>query len=599
MNRANVVSKVAFLLAAAVVASCAGEKERVRSVKEASAEAQSMEKGAPAAAATAAAPVAAAASSTAQAAPAAVDKAKADAEAAAAKAKADAQAAADKAKADADAAAAKLKAEAAAAAAAVKPQLPKVLALPANQKTAVNLELRFRTGSVDDPQGKAGLTLLAARVMSEGGTVALDSKQLLEALFPIAAQTNTRVDREQTSFTARVHKDVLDKLLPIFTDQVLHPRWDEKEFARIKDAMVSDLEKRLRQADDENLGKEALAGLMYRGHAYARPIAGLVSDLKSATLADAKAHAAKVFTVDRLTIGLSGNYPEGLGEKLSQTLSALPQVGAPAVAVTKQKPPVHPRYLLVEKAGAASAVSMGFPVDFGHKDADWAALSVARSAFGEHRQFNGRLMQRIRELRGLNYGDYAYIEHYQQQGGDASSAQTGRARTQQDFTIWLRPVKNENRLFAVRAALRELARSVGEEPFTQAEVAKTKGFLDGYILLFDQTDNRKLGYALDGAFLGETDFLKTWRKNLDGVTVDQVNAAWKKHIDPSKLQIVIVGENMKAVRDQLLSNAPSPITYASPKGKDVTDADADIIKFPYGAASADDVEIVPVEKLFE
>src|SRR5262249_13166434 len=151
-----------------------------------------------------------------------------------------------------------------------------------------------------------------------------------------------------------------------------------------------------------------------------------------------------------------------------------------------------------------------------------------------HRQMNGRLMQRLRELRGLNYGDYAYIEHFEQQGDDAATAQNGRVRRQQDLTIWLRPVRDENRLVAVREALYQLAPSLRDEPFSPAEVEQTKGFLDGYILLFDQTDARKLGYALDDAFYGMSGFLGAWRASLREVTADQVNAAWRKWIDPAR-----------------------------------------------------------------
>ena len=192
----------------------------------------------------------------------------------------------------------------------------------------------------------------------------------------------------------------------------------------------------------------------------------------------------------------------------------------------------------------STAISIGTPWTLSHEDPDWPAMSIARSAFGEHRQINGRLMQRLRERRGLNYGDYAYIEYFRQEGADAATAQTGRARHQQEFSIWLRPVRDENRLFAVRAALYELARSLKDEPFTADEVEQTKGFLDGYILLFDQTDARRLGYALDDQFYGMTGFLASWRDSLRGVTAEQVNAAWRKWIDPAKLEIVMAGRDM-------------------------------------------------------
>ena len=84
-----------------------------------------------------------------------------------------------------------------------------LLELPLTGKSIVSVQLRFRTGAVDDPPGKTGLTWLTARVMTEGGTKALDAKALLNALFPLAAELETRVDKEQTTFSARVHKDNL------------------------------------------------------------------------------------------------------------------------------------------------------------------------------------------------------------------------------------------------------------------------------------------------------------------------------------------------------------------------------------------------------
>ena len=39
-----------------------------------------------------------------------------------------------------------------------------------------------------------------------------------------------------------------------------------------------------------------------------------------------------------------------------------------------------------------------------------------QSYFGPHRVSGGRLFQRIREMRGINYGDYAYIEYFPRGG---------------------------------------------------------------------------------------------------------------------------------------------------------------------------------------
>ena len=484
---------------------------------------------------------------------------------------------------------------------------PAVVSLPADDLPGVALALSFHAGAVDDPPGKAGLTYLTARVMAEGGTEALSAKQLLETLFPMAADVRVRVDKEQTTFFANVHRDHVQKMVAILGDIVAHPRFDAAEFARLRDAAINDVEKRLRQGDDENLGKEALAELMFRGHAYGRLTLGHASDLRKLTLDDVKKQAMRVFSRDRLTIGVAGGYSPDVIDKLKSAVAILPETGAPLVEIALQQPH-KPRVLIVEKQTPSTAVSIGVPWSVTRHSPDWAAWMVARSAFGEHRQFNGRLMQRLREWRGLNYGDYAYIEHFVQEGGDAAAAQTGRARRQGEFTIWLRPVQNENALFATRAALYELARTVGEEPFSDEEVARTKAFLDGYVLLYAQTDARKLGYALDDRALGgNRAYLDNLRADLAKVTTADVNRVWSKMktLMP-QLEIVMVGPHAADMKKAILTNAPSPMHYQKdaqgnvPKKPDaLLAADKIIEKLPLGVSGDADVEIVPVHKMFQ
>ncbi len=500
-----------------------------------------------------------------------------------------------------------LAAPAAASTPAIAGGSPAVVTLAPNNHPVVALALSFHAGAVDDPPGKAGLTYLTARVMAEGGTESLSAKQLLEALFPMAADVRARVDKEQTTFFANVHRDHVQKMVQILGDIVAHPRFDAAEFARLRDAAINDVEKRLRQGDDENLGKEALEELMFRGHAYGRLTLGHAADLRKLTLDDVKKQATRIFSRDRLTIGVAGGYTPDVVDKLKAAVSVLPETGSPLVPIALQQPH-KPRVLLVEKETASTAVSIGVPWSLTHQSPDFAAWLVARSAFGEHRQFNGRLMQRLREARGLNYGDYAYIEHFVQEGGDAATAQTGRARRQGEFTIWLRPVQNENALFATRAALYELARTVGEEPFTDEEVARTKGFLDGYVLLYAQTDARKLGYALDDHALGgNRAYLENLRADIAKVTTADVNRVWSKMktLMP-QLEIVMVGPKAAELKKTIVTNAPSPMHYQkdahgnTPKKPDaLLAADKVIEKLPLGVAGDADVEVVPVGKLFE
>ena len=75
------------------------------------------------------------------------------------------------------------------------------------------------------------------------------------------------------------------------------------------------------------------------------------------------------------------------------------------------------------------------------------------SYFGQHRSSNSYLYQRLREARGLNYGDYAYIEYFPR-GMFLMTPDPNLARQQQIFQIWIRPVEADNGMFA--AACRAL-----------------------------------------------------------------------------------------------------------------------------------------------
>ncbi len=87
---------------------------------------------------------------------------------------------------------------------------------------------------------------------------------------------------------------------------------------------------------------------------------------------------------------------------------------------------------------------------------------LARTWLGEHRSSMSHLYQRIREVRGMNYGDYAYIEAFPRRHVPASSPSPNVARRAQIFEIWIRPVVPENAHMALRIALHELRRLIDE-----------------------------------------------------------------------------------------------------------------------------------------
>lgn len=452
-----------------------------------------------------------------------------------------------------------------------------VVLQPVANKPIVSFRVVFHAGSIDDPAGKEGLTALTAELMASGGTKKLSSSELLDALFPMAAELSSNTDKEFTVFAGRVHKDNLDKFFAIFTDVLLNPRLDPKEFERIRQDFVNNIQNNLRSQDDETLGKVALDALLYKGHPYQHYVGGTVQGLKAITLEDVKAQMARVFSQDRAVIGLAGAVDQKLADKLKTTLSALPKTGAPMVKLPPAPGPQQ-HALIVQKDGISTAISMGYAYGLRRGDPDFFPLALALSHLGEHRQFNGVLFQELREKRGMNYGDYAYAEHFHQEGwGTYPSTNVGRAG--QDFSIWLRPVEPQNAMFATRGAVYFLTDLV-KNGMSKDRFELQRGFLTGYTRLWEQTDQRRLGYAIDSLFYGTPDFLESYRKAMAKMTVEEVNAAVKRHLNPNELNFVFVAKDADGLKKLLTEQPPTPISYPTPKSPEVLEQDKHIIAFP-------------------
>jgi zinc protease len=399
-----------------------------------------------------------------------------------------------------------------------------------------------------------------------------------------------------TVFTGRTHKDNLNAYYGLFTDALLSPAFKQEDLDRIKSQVLNHLENSLRYASDEDLGKAVLYQEIFRGTPYAHVDEGLIESVKSITLEDCRNFYKTHFTKENVVIGLGGGYDATLVKTIQADLAKLPS-GTPAKVPPPQPKPIRGiQMTLVEKDAASTAISMGFPMDLLRGTREWYALAVANSWLGEHRNSSSHLYQVIREKRGLNYGDYSYIENYPN-GGRLQLPPTNVARRKQIFEIWIRPVPNEARHFAMRAALREFKKLV-DNGLTKDEFELTRGFLRKYTLHYAETTSDRLGYAIDDAFYGlDKGHLEQFKTNLETLTLAEVNAAIKKHWQYDNMQIAVVTKDAAAFRDALLADAPSPMKYQTEKPQSILDEDKEISTFPL-KLKPENIHIIPVADLF-
>jgi len=254
--------------------------------------------------------------------------------------------------------------------------------------------------------------------------------------------------------------------------------------------------------------------------------------------------------------------------------------------------------VLVDKPNADASISFGFPLDVRRGERDFYALWIANSWLGEHRNQSSHLFNVIRELRGLNYGDYSYIEEFPE-GGERNMPPVNVPRRMQLFEVWIRTLPNAQAPFALRAALRELQLLV-DEGLTPEEFELTRTFLRKYSLHFAETTAARLGYAVDDRFYGleEEGHLARFRRMMDELTVEDVNAAIKRHWQYDNVKIAIVTGEAAQMRALLASGEPTPITYATPKPAAILEEDRIIEAWPLNLAE-ERMTTMPVAEAFE
>ena len=473
------------------------------------------------------------------------------------------------------------------------------LILQKNPLPQLRFKLLFNVGSANDPAGKEGLAVLASSMIARAGSRGMTLEQINMALYLMAGSFGNQVDKEMTTFTGSIHRDNWRKFLDIALPMLLDPGFGEADFKRVKDGQINALRQDLRSSNEEELGKERLQTNIFRGTPYAHPVLGTIAGVESITLDDVKAFVRGQYTRGNLMLGINGDIPPAMVEMFQRSLMALP-AGTPAPRASARTAIVGTRpsgmeVEVIQKDTRATAISFGLPVSVTRSSPDFAALSVARAWLGEHRMSTAHLFQRIRGIRGMNYGDYAYLEAFP--GGMFQFFPNPNiARRAQIFEVWIRPVVPDNAQMALRIAVHELDNLISNG-MTEEDFQATRQYLMKNVYVMTATQDQQLGYAMDSKWYGIPEYTTYMRSALQKLTRDDVNRALKKHLSAKDLSVVIITKDAQALRDALVADAFSTIKYDAQQPADILAEDKVIGARKLGIPAAK-VRVTPVEEVF-
>jgi zinc protease len=385
----------------------------------------------------------------------------------------------------------------------------------------ISLSFGFKGGASEDPAGKEGLATFVSGLLDEGaGDIVSADFQKTLADHGIDFGFDASLD----SFTGGLRfladdKDLAGNLLGL---ALTKPRFDPEPVSRMRGQFVSQAEDA--EKDPEAIAQQTFSILVFGDHPYARNSNGTVAALQAISVDDLKGFVAHTFAKDRLYVAVVGDVtPDQLKPLLDQAFGALPEK-SPPITVPEAKVDDKGGLAVIERDLPQSIILFGTP-GVKRADPDFFAAYLANYTLGGG-GFSSRLMNEVREKRGLAYGidtDLVTLDHA---GAIWGSAQT----------------VNEKAAQVIDLTRQEWAKMQADGP-TQAELDAAKTYLLGsYAQNF--TTTRSAAQTLLGIQMEHLgiDYVTRRDQEISAVTLDQVKAAAKKLFDPAKLVILAVGK---------------------------------------------------------
>ena len=382
------------------------------------------------------------------------------------------------------------------------------------------LELRFRGGTSLDQPGKRGAVNLMAATLEEGAGE-MDAQGFASARDGLAAKIGFGAGADEISVSLQALTENRAAAVDLLRQALTAPRFDADAVDRVKGQVLAGL-----RAEEQDPG--AIAGKIarargYGDHPYGSSGDGTIDSVTALTRDDVLAAWQGAIARDRLYVAAAGDISAAeLGALLDELLAGLPAAGwpMPSKAVLNEQGGVTVQPF----PGPQSVVLFGHG-GIGFDDPDFFAASLLNDILGGGR-FSARLMQEVREKRGLTYG-------------------IGTGLASRDLSAeWMGQFQASNGKVAEAIAVvrAEWAR-MAKDGVTEEELATAKTYMTGaYPLRFD--GNGAIANILVGMQMLDlpSDYPKTRNEKVNAVTMQDIRRVAARLMKPENLSFVVVGE---------------------------------------------------------
>jgi zinc protease len=367
--------------------------------------------------------------------------------------------------------------------------------------------------------GLAGLT----HGLLDLGAEEMSEDDIARRLADIGAQFGGTFDADRSNIALRTlsGRAERDEALAIMARVLQRPLFPEAVLAREKSRLIAALKEA--ETKPESIASKAFSKAVFGGHPYGLPSSGEIATVEKLQRSDLDAFYSSHYGAKSAVVALMGDISRAEAEIIAQNLTAqLPPGGAGSeiVQVVKQN---SASTLRIPHPATQSHILIGAP-GVARNDADYFPLYVGNYILGGG-GFVSRLMQEVREKRGMAYSVYSYFIPMQQPGAFQIGLQT--RKDQADEAIQL-----------VNKTLRDfIERGVSEKELFAAK----QNIINGFPLRID-SNKKILDYlSVIGFYHLPLTYLDDFPARISKVTVADITAAFKRKVNPDVLATVIVG----------------------------------------------------------
>lgn len=380
-------------------------------------------------------------------------------------------------------------------------------------------------GSVNDPNGKAGLAMLTADMLDQG-TRANNKLALAKKLESMGSSLSISAGLERVEITGRCLAENLNVTLDLLFEMLKQPSFPAEEFAKLKKQTADRLKQRMDNTDA--LANDLLYTSLYpAGHPRAVPLESLIQSVEKLSLEDIKGFYARHYGSQEMVLSVVGDVQaEALKQRVNAAISGWKSDNPVAIDVPDIPSQTQgKRVIKTLKDKANISIAMGIQTDIKLGAADYFPAILANHVLGQS-SLSSRLGLRVRDELGLTYGIFSYF------------ADPGRSAGPWLVGVTTAPDNVEKTI----AASKEVIAQYVKEGISARELELAKSALIGSYLVGLSTNPELADRLSDIAFfhLGD-DYISHRRDLIQSVTMDQVNTAIRKYFNPDRLTTTIVG----------------------------------------------------------